>query len=230
MKYSSRTCENDAKGAYYITSQRLIVLGVRTFHSSDISKGFLKKKDECIERLCEMNWKVSVDKFFEKGEANLSFYEFFNHTLDLSQKDLSGQWRALAKPLKEWNEKHLLQCEKIVLYSPVLYYTLDIYVNQFRISENEIRIEDWLYWACLSAHTNICISLDLTLRMEENIKNPIDFYKNGGGRKLGATNFVKTLDRTGIRKNNYVWIDTETFCRNWLGKENALIKKSWKNI
>ncbi|MDE7308908.1 MAG: hypothetical protein K2N61_09670 [Lachnospiraceae bacterium] len=176
-----------------------------------------------------MDWKVSVDKFLKKGNST-AFYEFFYNTLGFHQKDKAGQWRALGEHLKKWNKKHSLQSEQIVLYSPELWYTLNIDVSSFCISENETCIEDCLYWAFLSDHMNSCITDSLILRMEENKKNSIDFFiKNEEDIGLDVKHFIRTCP-VNIFKNDYIWIDTETFLQELAQKRESSYQKMMKDF
>lgn len=176
-----------------------------------------------------MDWKVSVDKFLKK-ENSAAFYEFFYNTLGFHQKDKAGQWRALGEHLKKWNKKHSLQSERIELYSPALYYTLNIEISCFCVPENEPYNEYCLYWALLSDHMNACIAMDLMLRMEENKKNPIDFFiKTEEDIGLDAKHFIRTC-HVNIFKNDYIWIDTETFLQELAQKRESSYQEMMKDF
>lgn len=176
-----------------------------------------------------MDWKISVDKFFKEGNST-AFYEFFYHTLGFHQKDKAGQWRALAEHLKKWNRKHSFQFERMELYSPELFYTLNIRISCFCIPENETYNEYCLYWALLSDHMNLCITMDLMLRMEENKKNPIDFFvKTQEDIGFDAAHFLNMAD-SNIFKNSYIWIDTETFLQELAQKRESSYQKMMKDF
>lgn len=171
-----------------------------------------------------MDWKVSVDKFFKEGNS-AAFYKFFYDTFGFHQKDKTVQWKALAEHLKKWNKKHSFQSERIELYSPELYYTLNITISCLCIPENEPYNEYCLYWALLSDHMNHCIEMDLMLRMEENKKNSIDFFiKTEADIGLDATHFLNMAD-SNIFKNSYIWIDAETFLQELARKRETSYQK-----
>lgn len=165
-----------------------------------------------------MEWKRQVDSFFEKAKSSLSFDAFFHERLELDSKDFAQQWEILSQHLGKWNDEYLVHYEKISLYSPVA-WTLGLVVNCFHAPKNKSLIENWLYWAFLSADVNDSVLNGLNLKIEENRRNPQQFFlKSQASLGWEVGQILKMQDLYYLLEQDYVWIDNKTFLQEFAQK------------
>lgn len=176
-----------------------------------------------------MDWKDQVDSFFEKVRTSLPFDRFFREQLELGSKDCMQQWEILSQHLGKWNNEYLVNNEKISLYSPVA-WTLGLDINCFHASKSECSIDEWLYWAFLSADVNYSVLNGLNLRIEENRRNPLEFYmKSQAGLGWEVRQLLEQQDLYYLLEQNYVWLDNKTFLQEFAQKRKRSYQRFSQN-